>query len=57
MHVYEQAIPLQLSADALIGLQTMPQPLQLLVVSVGVAHPPKFGAALAQSAKPGSHVY
>jgi hypothetical protein len=56
LHVYEQLTPLQLSADAWSSTQATPQPLQLLVVLVGVEQPPRLGAPVEQSAHPVAQV-
>jgi hypothetical protein len=51
LHVYEQVVPLHVGAEALFGVQTLPQPAQLLVVVVGVSQPSvSGGVALLQSA-------
>jgi hypothetical protein len=55
MHVYEQVVPLQLSAVALAGLQVTPHPPQLLVVVVGVEQPAVLGGVGLQLAHPVAH--
>ena len=49
---------MQVSDAAPTGLHAFPQPPQLLVDVVEVAHPPRSGLSpVVQSAKPASHVY
>jgi hypothetical protein len=51
-------VPSHETPVALVGVQTLPQPAQLLVLEVDVSHPSVFGGAvsLLQSAKPALHV-
>jgi hypothetical protein len=57
LQVYEQVVPLQLAAEALVSVHALPQPPQLAVVLVGVSHPSVSAPAFTQSANPAPQVY